>query len=230
VYDLDITGFLNIVTDEMRELSPALRVFESDYAGAIPHLRDDVKKTFETIEYLYSKDDISYLATDCLENIGERNKEKAAELYTFGKVNGAIKYERFLPILLIHLYPIEKSKYYQEVIELYNQNAVQGLIALSFLKYDTSDEIEKVFDFIVKNKAPELDYLRQLPSLLCRLIENSSTPETVRTLCFAEIKELLKVDDEQLKGNLLMRFQIINGFEREKMERRFSQSIGGPLN
>lgn len=218
IHNVDVTGFLKTITTEMEVNSPELRVFKNDYTGAFPHLKDDIKKRFDIVDYLYSNKDTSYFAADCLEKVGEHNKEKAVELYNYGKDHGAIKHERFLPILLIHLYPVDKPKYFLEVTDLHKVNALQGLIALSFFKYDTSEEIEHAFHFISRNRASDNNYLQQLPHFLCRLIENTKTPDDVRRSCFAEIKQLLKIGDEQLKGNLLMRFQLITGFEKEKME------------
>lgn len=217
IHGVDVSAFLYAITKEDRDQEIPLRVYEHNYTGAFSHINDNIETSYQTIEFFYSKPDSAHFALSCVDKIAKKNPAKAAMLYDYAKVNKAERYDRLLPALLIELYPIDRELYFKEAIELHGKDPVQGLSAISFYKYQDATEIEKAFTFISDEKKDDTNYKRVLVDFYCRLIENLATPATLRSECFALLRELfIKTDDEQVKLWLIRRISMVNGNDGEK--------------
>jgi len=215
VHNIDITSFIKSVTDDMKKENADLRSADLIYTYVFPYLNDDTERQFETIVTTEGARDS---ALQAVKDFGEINPAKAALLYKYAKSHEGAKYPALLTALIRGLFPSDRDRYLNEAIDLFKVNPVESMRTIAWIDYDSDEHVKTAFDFVTQQTNADIEYSRMLPALYTRLIENTYTPEAIKQECFRLLGELTKVEDTQLRGDLLWRTRLIKGRDKEKME------------
>lgn len=218
IHGLDVSAFFQSVTTEMKDENPDLRSIDILYEYAFPYLGDDNAKQFAILESLVQTEERKHIALEAVRSLGDVNPAKAAKLYDYAKDHNGSSYEGLFTHFYKGLYPVDGDRIINEVMELHETNPQESIRAINWLDYNNEPHIQTIFAFTEANKQSDIDYLRALPALYTRLIENLHTPEEIRLKCFELIGELTAQEDPQLRHDLVWRTGMIKGRDNDKMK------------
>jgi|GEM_PF-2443390 len=218
IHGLDVSAFFQSVTTEMKDENLDLRSVDMLYQYAFPYLGDDNTRQFEIIESLARAEETKHIALEAVRSLGNVNPAKAVGLYEYAKQHGGSAYEGLYTHLYKGLYPTYGDRILDEVIELHETNPLESIRAINWLDYNKKGHIRTIFAFTEENKQADIEYLRALPPLYTRLIENPHTPEEIRMQCFERIAELTEQEDQSLRHDLVWRTGMIKGRDSDKMK------------
>lgn len=218
IHFVDITAFVDGITEEMKDQIPDVRGVDNTYRYIFSYLSDSEERMSSMIIKMLSNERTIDTAKQCLQSIGKINPAKAVSLYKYFKENGAAKQNDILHNMLNGLFYLDESYYLNEAFNLFNENPIEGLLAITWFNYTSPEQIKTAFDFVTKQTINELAFLQILPTFYIRLIENKNTSDEIKTKCFKYIGEFTKHEDPQLRNNLVWRTGMINGFDKEKYD------------
>lgn len=218
IHFVDITAFVDGITEEMKDQNPDVRSVDLTYKHVFSYLSDSEEKLSSIIIKMLSSDRTIDTARQSLQSIGKVNPTKAISLFNYFKEHGAAKQKDILNNLLNGLFYIDEAYYLNEAILLFDDNPLEGLFAITWFKYTNAKQIKDAFEFINNHPTNELELLQNIPTFYIRLIENVNTPEEIKTECFKYIGEYTKYEDLQLRNYLVWRTGMISGHDKEKYE------------
>ncbi|MBS1598462.1 MAG: hypothetical protein JST75_09550 [Bacteroidetes bacterium] len=218
ILNLDFIAFYNSLTDEKKAEDPNLKSLDLCMSNVIPYLNNDNSKIYSFLQKLLQDDGARDAVQHSLVEFGRKNSKKAASFYVYCKDNGAIAQTGFLVHLLLGLYETNPDFYFEEAINLFDQNPKEAICTIAWLEYTKAEHISRAFTFVEDKKLSDINQLRHLPAFYCRLIQNKNTPQEILNACFKAIQKLTLQEDQQLRSDLVFRTGLIKGFDKEKYE------------
>lgn len=218
IHGLDVTGFFQSFTTEIKAENPDLRSVDMLYQYAFPYLSDDNARQFEVIESLLRSEETKHIALEVVRSLGDVNPAKARDLYNYAKKHNGSVYEGLFTHFYKGLYQTDGDYILAEVMQLHDANPLESVRSINWLDYDNEEHISTIFAFTEANKQLDIEYQRALPPLYTRLIENQHTPEKIRLQYFELIAELTAQEDQQLRHDLVWRTGMIKGRDIDKMK------------
>ncbi len=218
VNSVDVTGFLHSLDEDIQKRERVTHSFEHHYVDAFPYLTDSVEVSLKTVKHFFDNTNTVYYAREMLQGLGKLNPVKATSLYDLSKKEGATNYVRFLSYLLIGLSESDPEKAFERAKTLFDENPVEGLIALTYFKYQDNLKLNTAFDLIGSCNNSTEEYLIGLCAFYADAIQNLNSSNELRKKAFDKIFELAQMQNEGIKDSLANNVRSIKGFDAEKFD------------
>lgn len=216
VYIYHRKGIRNVF-DFFKSLSETERHYYDKYIFETILLLDDIEiSTVYNILSLIRSDKMITRVPDFCSKLGRSKPDLANKLYNYSLQKSDKKDFYILSNLLFGLYEIDEEPIFSKVKDLLNYNFSLAYFTLGRLKYTNMEHILECFEMANNVDVNDTEGLLQIPYIYKSLIKNENTPDSVRNQCFAKIRELFSIENEQLRNSIFFNCQTIDGYEEER--------------
>ncbi len=216
-YSFHNKGIINIY-DLYKSLNENKKYrFQEYFFKAIILLDPSVEIIFEFISSINSNKTLFPIDNFCVYLV--KNKPQKAEgLYNYTLSKNDSSNNNLLSNLLIQLFEINEEETLSKVKELLTSNPTVAYCVLGRLKYKQESQIIECFKIAQSSDSEDLESLVNIAYIYKSLIVNAVTSVDIKEECFRKIKELYKIDNNNLKNSILMDCRCIEGYEKERYD------------